>query len=318
MSWHFLQEQEEASWEASSLDGAPSALSSLIPTAAGSCSPDSGTDSCRDSRSGTTSPRLTESRGGGGSMWSAGGSHAPTLVPPGAGLELRASSLPCGKTWRALSVKFDLASSSWKTAHCLLSEDLPWSSVTLPKWGMMRAGELWERTTLVLPTSGTGVGLWHTPRANECSEKSETFVKRNADRGAHCFSGLSAQVKAMPKMWPTPTTIDNPQVAGQGRAANHPKRGTTLGGAVRAWGTPRASDGMSGKLRSLTAHHDCKSRLEDQVAQTEGSGGHLNPNWVEWLMGWPIGFTASEPLATDKFRQWCDSHGISWEAGDEG
>ena len=37
MSWHFLQEQEEASWEANSLDGAPSALLSLMPTAAESC-----------------------------------------------------------------------------------------------------------------------------------------------------------------------------------------------------------------------------------------------------------------------------------------
>ena len=26
-------------------------------------------------------------------------------------------------------------------------------------------------------------------------------------------------------------------------------------------------------------------------------GGSLNPTWVEWLMGWPIGWTALEPLA---------------------
>lgn len=29
----------------------------------------------------------------------------------------------------------------------------------------------------------------------------------------------------------------------------------------------------------------------------------------EWLMGWPIGWTALEPLETAKFRQWCASHG---------
>ncbi len=66
MSWHFLQEQEEASWEASSLDGAPFALLSLMPTAAGCCLPDSGTDSCRDSQSGTMCRPSTGSRGGGG------------------------------------------------------------------------------------------------------------------------------------------------------------------------------------------------------------------------------------------------------------
>ena len=30
--------------------------------------------------------------------------------------------------------------------------------------------------------------------------------------------------------WPTPTTIENNQVAGMGAASNHPSRGTTLGG----------------------------------------------------------------------------------------
>jgi hypothetical protein len=35
----------------------------------------------------------------------------------------------------------------------------------------------------------------------------------------------------------------------------------------------------------------------------------LNPTWVEWLMGWPLGWTDCAPLAMDKFRQWCASHG---------
>ena len=40
-------------------------------------------------------------------------------------------------------------------------------------------------------------------------------------------------------------------------------------------------------------------------------GGSLNPTWVEWLMGWPIGWTDLGPLGTDKFRQWLHSHGDS-------
>jgi hypothetical protein len=31
-------------------------------------------------------------------------------------------------------------------------------------------------------------------------------------------------------------------------------------------------------------------------------GGQLNPSWVEWLMGWPIGWTDLKPLVTGKFR----------------
>jgi hypothetical protein len=36
-------------------------------------------------------------------------------------------------------------------------------------------------------------------------------------------------------------------------------------------------------------------------------GGSLNPPWVEWLMGWTIGWTDCAPLGTDKYqrlRQW--------------
>jgi len=41
------------------------------------------------------------------------------------------------------------------------------------------------------------------------------------------------------------------------------------------------------------------------------SGGQLNPNWEEWLMGWPIGWTELNALEMDKFQQWLDLHGIS-------
>jgi DNA (cytosine-5)-methyltransferase 1 len=30
--------------------------------------------------------------------------------------------------------------------------------------------------------------------------------------------------------------------------------------------------------------------------------GALNPTWVEWLMGWPLGWTDLKPLETDKSR----------------
>ena len=36
----------------------------------------------------------------------------------------------------------------------------------------------------------------------------------------------------------------------------------------------------------------------------------------EFLMGWPAGWSAVEPLATDRFRQWLHSHGVRSEAHD--
>ncbi len=39
-------------------------------------------------------------------------------------------------------------------------------------------------------------------------------------------------------------------------------------------------------------------------------GGPLNPEWCEWFMGWPIGWTGLQPLATDRFQWWLRAHGI--------
>lgn len=38
-------------------------------------------------------------------------------------------------------------------------------------------------------------------------------------------------------------------------------------------------------------------------------GGSVNPDYSEWMMGWPIGWTALSPLETDKFQEWLELHG---------
>ena len=83
------------------------------------------------------------------------------------------------------------------------------------------------------------------------------------------------------------------------------REGGTLIEAVSArqtWATATARDWRSGKASQAT--HDKNSRpLSERV------GGLLNPNWVEWLMGWPIGWTELKPLAMDRFREWQQQHG---------
>ena len=43
-------------------------------------------------------------------------------------------------------------------------------------------------------------------------------------------------------------------------------------------------------------------------------GGQLNPAWVEWLMGWPIGHTDLQPLEMDRFQEWQRLHSRCWPA----
>ena len=90
------------------------------------------------------------------------------------------------------------------------------------------------------------------------------------------------------KPWPTPTVCGN-----YNRAGLTAKSGDGLATAVTKCATPTARDWRSGKASEET--HARNSRpLSEQI------GGSLNPTWVEWLMGWPLGWTDLKPSATAK------------------
>lgn len=76
--------------------------------------------------------------------------------------------------------------------------------------------------------------------------------------------------------------------------------------------TPRKEDANhpNGNLRRTGTAAGTTSELVSAAVTSPGNG-LLNPGWVEWLMGWPIGWTALPPLATDRFRRWSRLHGRS-------
>ena len=99
----------------------------------------------------------------------------------------------------------------------------------------------------------------------------------------------------------------------------------------RLWPTPRAAEGgpdfaklERGKRTgqsvspSLATAVALESRQRFPTPRTTPRGckqlggaetGPLNPTFREWLMGWPIDWTARRPLETDKYREWLRSHG---------
>ena len=251
MSWHYLQGQEEASWEGNCLDGAPSALLKLIPMRAESCLLDRLTDALTDSQSGTTCGPSTGSDGAERSMSSAVDFRVRTSAQPVEERESLGRGLGFGPRWHALSVRFDHDLCSWKTAHSLFPEDLPWSSVIFPRWGMMRDGECWEQNTSERRTRDTVSGLWPTP------------------------------------------------VADGDRTTNYAQGGTSLGWAVRNMPTPTVHGNYNRKGASKTSGNGLATVI----------GGTLNPTWVEWLMGWPLGWTDCAVLETDRYQQWLSLHG---------
>lgn len=243
MSWLFSRALVEEYSAGICSDGEQSAPSSGPHIPQAYCSPDKMTALSRLSRFGMTFKPLTAAHGEALLTSYLAVFRARTSVQPEAAPALRESEAACGSTWPASSVRYDPASFSWKTAHCLWEEDLPWSSVTLPPWGMTRNGYVYRHPTSERPISGTGAGLWPTPSANEFrTQDREKLIARRARCKATKRNGNGF--------------------------------GLTLGNAL-----------------TMT-----------------GETGPLNPPWVEWLMGWPLGWTDLKPLEMDRFREWRQQH----------
>jgi hypothetical protein len=276
MSWHYLAEREEASWEGSSLAGAPSVLSSLIPIAAAYCYHDSGTGFSLASRSGMTCVPSTGAPGADMSTLLAEVFHARTSVAQAPEQGLPAPVPGSGENSLASSERFDRRTSSLKTLRTFVLADLSPSCKILPAWGLMRAGVCSEPTMLEHVRRESACGLWPTPRATD------------ADRGGRgdLLQAVRGNQNSHFRMWPTPRSE---------------RAGRTIRlypGHVSASAHRRQSNGGHGDLEEEMAREDPKS-----------VGGTLNPEWVEWLMGWPLGWSDTKQLPTGKFQQWLHWHG---------
>jgi hypothetical protein len=64
--------------------------------------------------------------------------------------------------------------------------------------------------------------------------------------------------------------------------------------------TPNATDGA--KWSNQTKEEREEKGQQVRLCHQIGAGGQLNPTWVEWLMGWPLGWTDLKPLATDRYH----------------
>jgi hypothetical protein len=108
----------------------------------------------------------------------------------------------------------------------------------------------------------------------------------------------------MAARYPTPTasmvtTADMEQARYAGKkGGNRP----SYQDAKAKWPTPYGLSGNQGQG---------DGEFGKAVRNSTEDGGQLNPTWVEWLMGWPLGWTDCGASAMAKFREWCRSHGIS-------
>jgi hypothetical protein len=174
--------------------------------------------------------------------------------------------------------------------------DLPNKHANTTRWGGVNSLTAMAKT-----------GLWPTPSAmnpNE-SEDLEKWLTRRAETKERVKNGngFGMPLGVAVRLWPTPdsntSTYSNGQRGPNLRQAvqmfptlraiygEHPgmKDPKHLTGAARQWPTPNARDWKG----SPGPAHEAYS-LPREI------GGQLNPTWVEWLMGFPLGWSALQPL----------------------
>jgi len=166
------------------------------------------------------------------------------------------------------------------------------------------------------------VKMWPTVRSSSANEASSKEIQNNNPK---------ARLEVEIQNWPTPRAMEP--------GSTSPGYGKGLKNTAINWRTPNASDGEGGimewrdgkaaklKLRDHSVHavkswatpttRDWKdgnannqtktnSLLGRQAPRAMSSGSKsqitLNPQFTNWLMGWPIGWTKFEPLEMEWFR----------------
>lgn len=296
MSWHYSRALVEAYSAENSLAGEPSAPLKSTLTAVKSSRRGKTTDSLSPSPAGMMSPPLTESRGEDLLMWYRGAFLAKTSAQPETEQGSQEGEADSGRNSHESFARWDRNTLSWRTPQCSLLEDLDKFLETWPRWGMMQNGVCSVLTMPALLTNESESGFWPTPR------------RTDADRGGR--GDLIQAVRGNPndhyKTWPTPHGF-SPDGKSNGPSGNE------LGRSVNQsiYPTPRAqSKGGGGTgLDGGTGSREMLEKNHGHQVMKELTGGSLNPTWVEWLMGWPLGWTDCTHSGTDKFQQWQHSHG---------
>ena len=191
-----------------------------------------------------------------------------------------------GPTFETPLASYDPDTHFWKTYGVIsLWGDSPLLE-TLPPSGMTQNGELFRQPAWEPITDETGSSSWATPTAVEWKGRGPNSRQQ----------GLAEQVRK----WPTPTARDYKDGTAP-RVRNGKIQTDTLGRAVQFWPTPtygKLAGGTGGMNQIEALYSEGKISSEERRAMRAGNGGKLNPTWVEWLMGFPLGWTDLEDSET--------------------
>ena len=217
-----------------------------------------------------------------------------------------------GPTSDGTLTQLNLFNASSRTSRDTSRLDSPQFSATWKKMVTTQRGEYSQRLKSAHLTRESACSFWPTPVAQDDNKSPEAHMKMKANmKGGPRYKPTSLQVmvKGVEKgLWPTPRTTDTNQGRGvveiNGKLYRPSKalsQGILIGGAnlsdaVQMWPTPSAHEARLGyQDRSDPTKKGTQESLTTVIVNRAGGRtectGHLNPAWVEWLMGVPTGWT---------------------------
>lgn len=181
----------------------------------------------------------------------------------------------------------------------------------------------WRASAQPMPErriKGTESGLWATPQAHDCHNGNPERVGRFGTK--HGGRSLNDEIF----LWPTPTVHGDYNRKGLSKNS-----GDGLATAVKLYPAPTSTNTKAVHMRGADKgrKREARSYFPTPTAVTASGGaalckwggagsreklksimtpaeinGALNPDWVEWLMNWPIGWTSLGQLNPEIFHEW--------------
>ena len=279
MSWLFSRALVEEYWPASCSDGEQCARLNVMPTPHKFWRNDKTTEHLKLSRFGLTLKVLTADHGEELLTSYLAAFRVKTYQSPDVAKVLRAKGAGSGRRWRASFAQFNQNGFLWKTPQLSLFEGSIQCLATWPQSGLMLRGECYQLATLALGTNAREFGLLPTVTSAAAIQGQTSY---DGKRGQTLIGAVRGQ------RWRLPTIVAS-NATSVGNIEKILRLPTVLSRSYRAPGKTRRG----------------KDNLESRI------GGKLNPPWIEWLMGFPVGWTELKPLEMHKFQSWQQAHSFN-------
>jgi len=229
---------------------------------------------------------------------SAEASHVKTFPTRETAPDWPASALVCGGKCYEPFAWYDPSTQSWRTWQRCLIEGWATFSGDWPRAGMTRNGIAYQRSPLAPLTDVTESFLWPTP--DVVSAKHPGMVTTSGGQ-KHLPQAVNEQ-----QIWPTPSTRDWKDTPGMALVGPDGRnRNDQL--ARRVYSTyPTPASQSGGGCHGLGGGSGANKKLREMFGEEVGkqmASGQLNPRWVEWLMGYPLGWTALKDSETPSSRK---------------